>query len=108
MLAPPILRTKAVIDLDINMIFRAAGLIGFATYVLVYALVGWRVLRGDSLFFFAGNTVAAALVLISNVSEFNLASVLIQIFFIIIGMSAMILRFLEDTSHNGGAIEANR
>ena len=54
-------------------------------------------LSGDSLIFFSGNTIAAALVLISNVSEFNLASVLIQIFFITIGMSAMILRFLEDT-----------
>lgn len=94
---PFLRKTKDVTELDANLIFRAAGLTGFATYVIVYAMVGWRVLSGDSLLFFFGNTVAAALVLISNVSEFNLASVLIQIFFITIGMSAMILRFLEDT-----------
>lgn len=84
------------------IVFRAIGLVGVALYVLVYALLSWRWIGGDSLIFFAGNTLAASMVLLSNLGEFNLASVLIQIFFIVIGMAAMILRFLEDTSHRQG------
>ncbi|MEM6387663.1 MAG: hypothetical protein AAF718_15655 [Pseudomonadota bacterium] len=79
-------------------LFRVVGVFGFSVYVATYALVSVRVLSGDSLAFFAGNTVAATLVLMSNFGEFNLASVLIQIFFIAIGLCAMILRFLEDTA----------
>ena len=84
-------------EFEVVTFFRTIGVVGFAVYVGIYALLSWRIIGGDSLAFFAGNTVAAALVLLSNFGEFNLASVLIQIFFIIIGMSAMILRFLEDT-----------
>ena len=82
-------------EVDLMTFYRAVGLTGFATYVLVYALLGWRIIAGDSLVYFGGNTLAAAMVLISNFGEFNLASVLIQVFFIVIGTSAILLRFRE-------------
>ncbi len=80
-------------SIDSSAMFRLAGLSGFALYVSAYAMVGWRMITAESLHFFAANTVAAALVLLSNFGEFNLASVLIQIFFIFIGVSAILLRF---------------
>ncbi len=85
-------------EYEIVQLFRAIGVVGFLVYVGTYALLSWRILKGDSVAFFAGNTVAAALVLASNFGEFNLVLVLIQIFFIFLGLSAMILRFLESTS----------
>lgn len=85
-------------EYEIVLLFRAIGVFGFMVYVLTYALISWRIIDGDSLVFFGGNTVAAVLVLTSNFGEFNLASVLTQIFFIAIGLSAMILRFLEATA----------
>jgi len=85
-------------EYEIVLLFRAIGVLGVAVYVGTYALLSWRVLDGDSVAFFAGNTVAAALVLLSNIGVFSLASVLIQIFFIALGFSAMIWRLLEVTS----------
>ncbi len=85
-------------EYEIVMLFRTIGVVGFAVYVGTYALLSMRVLTGDSVAFFAGNTVAATLVLMSNFGEFNLASVLIQIFFITIGLGAMIFRFVEDSA----------
>lgn len=82
-------------EFDIVWMFRMIGVFGCLVYVGIYALLSWRVIGGDSLLFFAGNTVAAALVLASNLGEFNLASVLLQMFFIFIGLSAMILRFMD-------------
>ncbi len=84
-------------EFDIVIVFRAIGVFGFAVYVGVYALLSWRLIGGDSLVYFAGNTVAAALGLTSNIGEFNMASVLIQIFFIAIGMTAMILRLMAES-----------
>ncbi len=84
-------------EFDIVIMFRAIGVFGFVVYVGVYALLSWRLIGGDSLVYFAGNTVAAALVLMSNIGGFNMASVLIQIFFIAIGMTAMILRLMAES-----------
>ena len=83
----------ASLEIETLTFYRAAGLSGFGLYVVVYASLGWRLISGDSLSYFAGNTLAALLVLISNMGEFNLASVLIQVFFILIGTSAIFLRF---------------
>lgn len=78
--------------IDINDVFRALGILGFGFYVLNYWLLSSRVLDSESKSFFALNTVAAALVLMSNYVEFNLASVLIQVFWIVIGTLAIIKR----------------
>lgn len=83
---------------EIVLLFRAIGVLGVTVFVGTYALLLKRVISGDSVAFFAGNTVAAALVLSSNLGAFNLTSVLIQIGLIALCLCTMILRFLEDTS----------
>lgn len=85
-------------EYEVALFFRAIGVLGVAVYVGTYALLSRRILDGDSVAFFAGNTVAAALVLTSNFGEFNLASVMAQVFFIVIGFTAMMKRFQEDTA----------
>ncbi len=83
---------------EIVLLFRTIGVLGVTVFAVTYALLFKRVISGDSVAFFAGNTVAAALVLTSNASSFNLTSVLIQIGLIALCLCAMILRFLDETS----------
>ncbi|WP_420328252.1 CBU_0592 family membrane protein [Mameliella sp.] len=79
-------------------IFLAIGLCGFFLYVGVYAALSFRVVTGDCLSYFVGNTAAASLVLIGLSHEFNLASALIQAFWICIGIAAIVLRLLRRAS----------
>ncbi len=74
---------------------HAIGLVGFAIFVGVQILLNSRKIGGDGLVFFAGNTVAAALVLASNFGGFHLVWVLAQIVLIACAMTAMIVQFLD-------------
>jgi predicted membrane protein len=76
-------------------IFRAIGICGFFLYVGVYAALCFRLVTGDCLTYFVGNTAAASLVLIGLSHEFNLASALIQVFWISIGIAAIVLRLVR-------------
>jgi hypothetical protein len=80
--------------------FRFIGVVGFGLYVTNYSLLSSRVINSDSLGFFAMNTLAASFVLASNYVEFNLASVMIQMFWIAIGFKAMAIR-RKPKSHVG-------
>ena len=73
------------------------GVCGFVLYVVNYTLltVGW--VSGDSVQYFAVNLVAAALVLIGLSSNFNLASALIQSFFITMSTLGIAIRILRST-----------
>lgn len=73
-------------------LYTVAGLAGFGAYVAAYALLQFGVLSGDSLIYTGANTLAAALVLISLIADFNLASALIQITWIVIGVVGVLLR----------------
>ena len=73
-------------------IYRVIGIAGFVAYVANYAALSFRLVSGDSIVYFAGNTLAATLVLISLTTDFNMASVLIQVFWIGIGLGAILLR----------------
>ena len=77
---------------DSETFFRFIGVVGFGLYVTNYSLLSSRVVSSESLGFFLMNTVAAAFVLASNYVEFNLASVMIQVFWIAIGFKAMAIR----------------
>lgn len=79
-------------------VFRWIGVAGFVTYVAVYAALCLGVWAGDSLRYFCGNTLAAGLVLISLSAEFNLASALIQSFWIVMGCIAILLRLVRRAS----------
>lgn len=71
------------------------GVTGFVLYVGNYLGLSLRLISGDSIVYFVINTVAASLVLIGLMRDFNMASVLIQSFWIVIGVSAIALRCLE-------------
>lgn len=77
---------------DTETFFRFIGVIGFGLYVTNYSLLSSRVVSSESTGFFLMNTVAAAFVLTSNYVEFNLASVMIQVFWIAIGFKAIAIR----------------
>lgn len=79
-------------EFDTEMVFRIIGVVGFGLYVANYSLLSSRVINSDSAGFFLVNTLAASCVLASNYIEFNLASVMIQVFWIAIGIKAMIIR----------------
>lgn len=73
-------------------LIRAIGVLGFMTYVLNYLLLCLNVVTSGQARYFALNILAATLVLISLTEEFNLASALIQCFWIVIGALAILLR----------------
>lgn len=77
---------------DLETVLRIIGVIGVALYVANYSLLSSRIVNSDSLGFFAMNTLAASFVLVSNYVEFNLASVMIQVFWIGIGFKAIAIR----------------
>ena len=74
-------------------IYTAAGLAGFAAYVAAYGLVQLDKLDGNSSAYSVVNIVAAALVLVSLYRDFNLASALIQVTWISLGLIGMLLRW---------------
>lgn len=78
---------------------HAIGLVGFTIFVGAHILLNSRKIGGDGLAYFAGNTVAAALVLASNFGGFHLGWVLAQIGLIALAMTAMIARFFDAAEH---------
>jgi hypothetical protein len=72
--------------------YRLVGIVGFLAYVMTYAALSFRWVTGECTIYFAGNTIAASLVLISLMHDFNMASALIQVFWICIGVGAIWLR----------------
>ncbi len=73
------------------------GVCGFVLYVVNYTLLTLRWVSGDSVQYFVVNLVAAALVLIGLSSNFNLASALIQSFFITMSTLGIAIRILRST-----------
>jgi len=87
-------------EFGVASVFQALGVIGIGIYVGSHALLLGRMIGGDSLVFFAGNTVAAALLLCSNFGGFNLPWVLVQIGLIASAFAAMILLLVAETGRD--------
>lgn len=71
------------------------GVLGFGLYVLTYALLTLRYICGHSVVYFTMNLAAAVCVLIGLSVSFNLASAMIQIFWIsmsLIGITMQLSR----------------
>ncbi|MEL6571402.1 MAG: hypothetical protein AAFQ64_07085 [Pseudomonadota bacterium] len=77
---------------DADQFCRIAGLVGFTFYMASFAALQFKVIDGHGLTYSLLNVLAAFLVLISLAAEFNLASALIQVGWIIIGCAGIILR----------------
>jgi len=73
-------------------LFEAIGVSGFALYVLNYTLLTFQRITSASTTYFALNLAAATLVLIGLTYSFNLASALIQLFWIAISIAAIAIR----------------
>ena len=63
-----------------------AGVCGFLIYLLVFSAVQFSVLNGNSAAYSFFNVLAASLVALSLLAEFNLSSALIQASWILIGL----------------------
>lgn len=68
------------------------GVAGFASYVLTYTLLTIGCLRSDQIRYFAMNWLSASMVLVGLLGSFNLASALIQIFWIVMSTIGITLR----------------
>lgn len=70
------------------------GVVGFAIYMAGFLLVQTGHLDGNGVLFPASKVVAALCVLCSLVDAFNLATLLIQLSFVVIGSYGVIKRLL--------------
>lgn len=68
------------------------GVAGFVCYLLAFGSVQLGKLDGNSTAYSLANILAATLVGVSLLAEFNLASALIQVSWIVIGMTGLVLR----------------
>lgn len=78
--------------IQIEQLYRVAGLLGFFFYMASFAALQFRMIDGQGLMYSSMNVLAAFLVLVSLIGEFNLASALIQISWIVIGLTGIMLR----------------
>ncbi len=79
--------------LELTTVYEAIGVIGFILYVGNYALLTFNKLNSEDAMYFILNWVAATCVLIGLMSSFNLASALIQVFWIAISSWGIFIRF---------------
>ncbi len=85
-------------SLEFDQLLRGAGLLGFFFYMASFAALQFRVIEGQGLIYPALNVLAASLVLASLAVEFNLASVLTQISWIVIGCAGISIRLAKTRS----------
>lgn len=71
---------------------EAIGVLGFCLYVLNYSLLTLHRVTSHSTTYFIINLAAATMVLIGLSNSFNLASALIQMFWIVISITAIVIR----------------
>lgn len=83
---------SVIVSLDFQGMFRALGVCGFLLYIGSFAALQGRLLDGNGAVYTLLNIAGAALVLISLIHDFNLASALIQASWIVIGLSGLAFR----------------
>jgi len=74
------------------------GLVGVGVYVGSYGLVQANRLDGNGSGYSVANVLAASLVLVSLIRDFNLPSAVIQITWIIFGIAGLLVRYLRAAS----------
>jgi hypothetical protein len=76
-------------------VVNVIGVIGFSLYVMNYCLLTFHQLTSHSKLYFVINLMAASMVLIGLTHSFNLAAALIQLFWIVISTTAIIVRLRQ-------------
>ncbi len=72
--------------------FEIIGVAGFGLYVMNYTLLTFHRLHSHDALYFGINLVAVACVLAGLLVSFNLASALIQLFWVVISTAAIAIR----------------
>ena len=78
--------------LSFNNLTEIAGIAGFGLYVCNYIMLTFRVLTDNHVIYYLINVTAASLVLTGLLNSFDLASALIQIFWICISTVGIFIR----------------
>jgi len=78
-----------------DRIFDIAGVAGFCTYVTAYSLLTCQVLTSKCVSYFVLNLCASSLVLFSLMGAFNLATAMIQSFWIVVSIIAIWTRMRD-------------
>ncbi|MBY5933895.1 hypothetical protein KUV51_12865 [Tateyamaria omphalii] len=86
--------------LDTLHLYELIGMLGFGLYVTNYGLLTTRCLSGDCLTYFSINLLAASCVLMGLMSSFNLASALIQIFWVAMSIVGIVVRLRGRADRN--------
>ena len=71
------------------------GIAGFLTYLAAFGALQMRLIDGNGMLYAIMNILAASFVLVSMIEAFNLASALISVSWIIIGLIGLIWRAWE-------------
>lgn len=77
------------------VLFESIGVGGFCLYVLNYTLLTLHKFTSHDARYFALNLAAASMVLIGLMASFNLASAMIQLFWVVISTTAILLRLRQ-------------
>ena len=87
-------------------IFQIVGVFGFFVYIASFALLQLRMIDGNSNLYSLLNIVGASLVLLSLMEAFNLASMLIQVSWIFIGIAGIGMRYRRQFTESRPRIRA--
>lgn len=84
--------TEVITYISILDPLQLIGIAGFVCYIGAFGIVQLGLMDGNSMAYSLVNILAATLVGISLIAEFNLASALIQVSWIVIGTTGLLLR----------------
>jgi hypothetical protein len=82
----------SVISVSNPFLFEMIGVAGFGLYVMNYTLLTFHKLHSHDALYFGINLIASLLVMTGLMVSFNLASAMIQGFWILISTIAIIVR----------------
>lgn len=85
--------------IDSVLICRAVGLIGFAIYVLGFFCLCTGRLNSSTPAYFVLVFVASSCVMVSLMVDFNLSAALIQLFYIVMSLGGVALRWRQYRSN---------
>ena len=86
--------------------FDIMGSIGVVLIVLAYAAVQMRKMHSEQLSYSVINLIGAAMILVSLRYNFNLASFIIEVFWILISLWGIVLWFRHRKTNNAPSSES--
>lgn len=78
--------------IEIEQVYRFLGILGFLTYVTGYTILSLGWYDTHSISYFLINLTASFLVCLGLIADFNISSLLIQVFYFCISLIAIAMR----------------